>query len=88
MNEDTFKAAAGLLIIMWAYALALLWFLVRKKSVQAGGELADIPGGLAAVIAALTAGAGWNRYISFQEGQPVVRQRDPATGGDGGQDQD
>jgi len=68
MSENAFKAAAGLLIIVWAYALAILWFLVSLKSIDAGGGLADIPGGLAAVIAALTAGAGWNRYVSFREG--------------------
>ena len=68
MNENRFKAAAGLLIIVWAYALAILWVLVSLKNIDAGGELADVPAGLAAVIAALTAGAGWNRYLSFREG--------------------
>ena len=70
IDEDAFKQAAGLLIIVWAYLLAIFWLIVTVISIGAGGGLADIPGGLAAVITALTAGAGWNSYVSFRERHP------------------
>ena len=65
--ESAFKIAAALLILTWAAAVFGLWLRLSLKSIEACGELVDIPGGLAAVIAALTAGAGWNRYVSYRE---------------------
>jgi len=66
-GATSFEKPAGVLILIWAVAIAFFWFVASLESVFAGNGLADIPGGLAAVIAALTAGAGWNRYLLFRE---------------------
>lgn len=57
---------ASIVLLVWAVAVAVLWFIVSLRSMEAGGGLADIPGGLAAIVAALTAGAGWNGYVQMK----------------------
>jgi len=59
---DRYKNWAQGLILVWGFAIFVFWF---RASVTTWGEsLADVPSGLAAVVAAVVAVTGWQTYLA------------------------
>jgi hypothetical protein len=50
------------LILLWGFAIFVFWFWASVTT--RGVELADVPSGLAAVVAAVVAVTGWQTYLA------------------------
>jgi len=66
-KENRFRKVAAWIILVWSLAVFILWVWASVKSIPAGGGLADIPAGLGIIVAALVAGAGLDRTVSYFE---------------------